>query len=768
MLNEYKLRTLILQLGLAVLAIGGYAQNDLEYKGWVKHENSAVSGAEVLDAKTNELLTTTDSTGYFNFKHTSSLVVIVHQAYYRVAIELKETESTIQMTPKIQMLDQIVVSEGKTEKQVKRTTISLELIQPDLIDQTAPLNVVQSINRINGVQIVDNQANIRAGSGWSYGAGSRVQVLVNGLPILSGDASQPQWSFIPTEGIENVEIIKGAASVIYGSSALNGVINIKTKTHGTKPFSQVSLSTGFYDLPPKKGLEFAGDKRYNLSNVSAFHLGKLGKWDLSLGMNMLYDQGYKMSDNDQRGRLSLGFRKTDAKRKMVYGLNASSQMGRSSSFLLWDSYERGYNSLDSGITQSNTQRLSLDPYWYWNNGKYTHEVNSRYLHVSNDVDNGDTSNDQSNYSDLVYVEYQLKRSFARETMDLITGIVGQSAQTRSPLFSGTQNTKNLAGFAQLEKRWRRLIINAGVRYEYFKLNEREEAKPVIRSGLNYELAKATFLRASYGQGYRFPSIAESFVATTVGPVTIYPNADLQSETGQNIELGIKQGYEFKGLIGFVDLALFEMSFDKMSEFLFAQWSAPDILNGDFGIGFKAINAGQTRVRGFEASIVVKGQTKIGEFNGFFGYNLTEAVALNPEDSITVDFNGTTLTYQNTSTTTSGELLKYRPRNSFKGDLIWSNGRWSAGYGFSLQSEVGSIDTSFVSLPITLFVPGVDSAMSDGITAYSLHNMRLGYQLRKELKLNIIVDNIWNTLYMIRPADLGAPRSFRFQISYTFN
>jgi outer membrane receptor protein involved in Fe transport len=61
---------------------------------------------------------------------------------------------------------------------------------------------------VPGVVIVDEEPQIRAGSGFSYGAGSRVQVLVDNVPILSGDIGRPNWSFLPIENLEQVEVIK--------------------------------------------------------------------------------------------------------------------------------------------------------------------------------------------------------------------------------------------------------------------------------------------------------------------------------------------------------------------------------------------------------------------------------------------------------------------------------------------------------------------------------------------------------------------------------
>ena len=47
-------------------------------------------------------------------------------------------------------------------------------------------------------------------------------VIVDDMPMLSGDAGRPLWDFVPIENIEQIEIIKGASSVLSGASALSG------------------------------------------------------------------------------------------------------------------------------------------------------------------------------------------------------------------------------------------------------------------------------------------------------------------------------------------------------------------------------------------------------------------------------------------------------------------------------------------------------------------------------------------------------------------
>ena len=119
-----------------------------------------------------------------------------------------------------------------------------------------------------------------------------------------------------------------------------------------------------------------------------------------------------------------------------------------------------------------------------------------------------------------------------------------------------------------------------MRFEYYRVDEHyREAetkllgmkvpfKPVFRAGLNYELGEYSFLRASFGQGYRYPSVTEKFILKDIGGMGAYPNSQLKAEEGYNAELGLKQGYQFGPVKGFVDVAGFYTRYKDMIEFRF--------------------------------------------------------------------------------------------------------------------------------------------------------------------------------------------------------
>ena len=93
-------------------------------------------------------------------------------------------------------------------------------------------------------------------------------------------------------------------------------------------------------------------------------------------------------------------------------------------------------------------------------------------------------------------------------------------------------------------------------------------KPVARLGVNYQVAEATFLRASFGQGYRFPAVSEKFISMSLGAVKVFPNLKLTPETSWSVEVGAKQGYKFGKWKGFADAAVYFQRMYDMMEFGF--------------------------------------------------------------------------------------------------------------------------------------------------------------------------------------------------------
>ena len=116
----------------------------------------------------------------------------------------------------------------------------------------------------------------------------------------------------------------------------------------------------------------------------------------------------------------------------------------------------------------------------------------------------------------------------------------------------------------------------------------------------------------------------------------------------------------------------------------------------------------------------------------------------------------------------GHELKYRPKHLAKADIMLSYKKWNIGAGITYQSIVKNIDAAFTTGILPFFIPGVQESIDKRLTEHTLINTRIGYEINNLWKLNLLISNLANVEYAIRPADLGAPRSVRMQISYTLD
>ncbi len=682
--------------------------------------------------------------------------------------DIDHSLNIIRLVTTDRMINPVTIIGGSPQEKL-RSTSSIQSVQPYLLKNKVLVSVEDAMKQVPGLNTADGQVNIRAGSGWSFGTGSRVSVVVDGMPMMNAGTGQIMWSLVPVENVKQVEILKGASSVLYGSSALNGVINIRTQMPEPGRNSELisaSVFSGVYDKPRQIQ---PWTNRVLMRNGAHARYGRhLEKYNFDYVVSTFInlDDSYRMGDQDKWGRLSFKTRYRSEDKKWTMGLNGNGLYGRTGSFLLWEDYEHAYTTLDSQFAYNSAKRLNLDPYLTFANTSWKHELRGRVLLVENNIDQLSTEPDQNNRSDLYYLEYRVHPFRINKRVQYHFGAVGQYGNSRASMFMGQKTNANVAGYVQVDYSDEdRLDISAGARYEYYRLDSYTEGKPVFKLGANYRFAKASFIRASFGQGYRFPMVSEAFIQTSAGPVSILPNPDLRSEFGYNMELGFRQVIPIGDIKILADLAAYSMYYDQMMEFSFSQWTQP--LPPTFGAGFKAVNIGPSRIDGIEISL--SGNGRIGETEWLLlaGYNYAVPQNLDPNYAYAENFVQAPLTYASTSTDTTGTILKYRQQHLVKFDLQMDYKRWQAGVSYRFQSQMQAIDNAFVQFPISAFVPGVQDSREANAGGDHIVDLRLAYHLSSKWRVTFAIDNLMNEEYLNRPSDMAAPRTFTTQISFSY-
>ncbi|MBK7763919.1 MAG: TonB-dependent receptor plug domain-containing protein [Bacteroidetes bacterium] len=284
-------------------------------------------------------VTRTDFQGEFNLSTASGnhIIGFSYTGYIKknVTITLKDNmnDLLILLSSKTELMKQITVSGSRFEKRAAEEVVSIEVLKPAYIMQTANNSMDDALQRVPGVDVIENQVNIRGGSGWSYGAGSRVLVLVDDMPMITADAGDAKWDFLPIENCEQIEIIKGASSSLYGSSALNGVINFRTGFAKSKPRTKAMIYNGMYGNPADKSWKWWGKQQPGFNGGYFMHSQKFKQTDVVFGSAWYSEDSYLQGDLNRRARMNVNLRRRSKKIEgLIVGVNANLQKNKSQTF----------------------------------------------------------------------------------------------------------------------------------------------------------------------------------------------------------------------------------------------------------------------------------------------------------------------------------------------------------------------------------------------------------------------------------------------------
>lgn len=745
-----------------------------------KNSQEALIGASV---RIGEQGSVTDSEGMYKIELTKSGVynaTVSFVGYQNLEKKLTITEggqiANFEITEANNMLQTTTVTAGKFEKPLAEVTVSMDVLKPQLIENVNTRRVDDVLQKVPGVNIIDGQANIRGGSGWSYGAGSRVLLLVDDIPALQADAGFPNWKDIPVENIEQIEVVKGAASALYGSSAMNGIINIRTGFAKSEPITKVATFYTAYLAPKDVKKQWWKDESQPYdAGLSLSHAQKFGKFDFVGTVFYNNTSSFLQGNYDKYGRVSFAtrYRITD---RLSVGINANINQSSANNFFYFaDHLDSAYIGAKGSYSSGVRRRFWIDPYLnYFDKHGNRHKILTRYYSVDNSL-----INNQSNQSALYYGEYQFQRPMFDNKFIVTAGAVSGGTTVEAPLYGNNKyKSINLAAYAQADFKWDRLNVSTGMRYEKNtiygpdsiafnkKYGEKapnggvlEESKPVFRIGANYKLGQATFIRASFGQGYRFPTVAELFINTSAGSLRIFPNPKLTSETGWTQEIGIKQGFKIGRFQAFADASVFQSEYSNMMEFQLANELFAADKAGEFG--FHSINVGNTVIKGFEVSL--QGTGKLGNFTPsvLMGYTYIDPKF---KEFRQVDSLNSSVNYN---------VLKYRMKHNLKIDAELAHRKFLIGIAILYNSNMEAIDRILQLDLRPLLGAGGKAFYSVGEfrkthnTGFTTLDIRAAYFFTPKLKFTLIGANLTNAEYTYRPGLLEAPRNVQARLDFQF-
>jgi len=418
--------------------------------------------------------------------------------------------------------DTIIVRGSRLSQTATEVGSSVTIITAEDLEELGFDFALDAVAAAPGVTINSNGAFGGQASVRIRGASSeQTLVLIDGVPV--NDPSSPGGGFnfarLDTENIERIEVLKGPQSTLWGTDAIGGVISITTKKPETGFGGALFGEYGSFDtFRGGASIENAGD-------VGDFRLAIVGT--SSEGISKA-DENNGNSEKDGFDALTLA-----AKGGLNLGGGA-----RLSTDVLWtdasaefDSFVSGaQGSVGDGDEVSESQELSANialraPLF---NGRLDNLVMFGYSDISRENFTNGASTFNADGDRMIY-RYQ-----GTFTINDVNALAFGAERDESTANGDETSINSL--FALYEfKPFQSLTLTGGVRYDD---HERFGGETTGRVAAAYNPTETLTLRASWGQGFKAPTIFQStFICGFCGLTA--PNANLQPETSEAFDVGVE-------------------------------------------------------------------------------------------------------------------------------------------------------------------------------------------------------------------------------------
>jgi len=618
----------------------------------------------------------------------------------------------------------VVVTATRTEQTARMAPASVAVVDQEDIEKKAPATFDQAIEAVGGLNafrttgISVQSMQIRGSSDVAGGGvGNRVLLLVDGRPALTSDSGGAFWSLVPTQFVDHIEIVKGAFSSLYGSTAMGGVVNVITKQPGKETVARLDMKLGFFEQPVP-ALQYTSDTPLQ-SEVTADISGPLGKSRRDL--RYLLSASRKSSDGFSENTQYTFY---DLYGKLIFDVNSERKLeltlggGQAKndyphSWLdadhplevrpSWedDRQQKNYGSVDLHYSALSGNRTRLSSRMYY----YHHEQISRFNQDDPNQDipanepfgfETEIKGDKTGW--ITQVDHRINdRNRFVAGADFMFDVVHSSPDTT---LYGDHQINNYAVFAQDDIDLSQSVTaTLGARYDWNHLvggKTLEQLSPKV--AVVWTARKDLALRALFAQAFRAPTIAELFLQRELGGgIDFVPNPNLGAEhIVDSGEVGVR--WNPKPVFG-IDAAAFRYHYEDMIYWVQIPNTSP--------VQYQVQNLTSAEMSGVETTVTSTVRT------------------------LTLSANYTYLDARDQSPGRTDDKLAYRPRHTanFGADLGLAH-RWMLHGDARYRSRIEEVFLYPLQAP----------------DAYWVFNANVQYRLSEMVNLSAKVNNIFDEQY----------------------
>jgi outer membrane receptor protein involved in Fe transport len=602
-------------------------------------QNAPVAGALVSLEKQNKTLaqTATDAEGKFSVAagdETNLILKITAKGFADYEKSVGENDFSaplnIVLSPPNLRAD-VTVSVTQTETRLSETPASVVVLTRENLDVTAARNLDDALRQIAGFAMFRRSssrttnptaqgANFRglAGSG-----ASRASVLLDGISVNDAFGGWTYWTRVPKSSVQQIEVLRGGASSLYGDAALSGAINLQTESIGKEPVLRFEASAGTQNTFDGSAFGAFGKNGWNFSaSFDAFHtrgyvpIAEEERGAADFYANSRYQNGFltiekrfgedstqKRGDTEilknarifLRGNLFSENRQNGTRlqtnrtyfRQTVFG--ADFPETRAGAFQLRSFVEKQiYDQIFSGVSlDRNTENLTrvqrvpsqaFGANLFWSKAFGNHAVSSSFEFRDVRGASDETIYANNRATSLVGAGGK-ERAFSVSIQDFwrASDKLNLSFGAR---FDGWENSNALSATRNLTTN-QTAVVN---------FSDRNESAFSPRLAALYRVNENFSLYAAFSKSFRAPTLNELYRAFRVGNVLTLANENLKSERADNFEGGIN----FTG---------FSRRLNLRGNFYVAEVSRPvvsiTLTSAPNLITRQRQNVGKTRARGLE-------------------------------------------------------------------------------------------------------------------------------------------------------------------------